>query len=259
MPILLSLFLLFMKTSPFRSMLFVALLTPLLCFVLPHAALSATDDSQTPESTVTPAATGNEGAAKVYVLPHILERKMKDIIIDGISACKMENLNADQATLRTCLKTKIITFVKERSLKRRELQVGCRQKNVAANTASMQDCVLKAIADERSGVPYEATKTSSSTTLEQFAGCITAAKAVFYGADWCPHCQNQKTLFGDAIKTVKYIECDQNSEACNEQQITGYPTWIIDNTTRLIGTQSLASLGKATGCTVPSIATASAE
>ena len=31
--------------------------------------------------------------------------------------------------------------------------------------------------------------------------------AVMYGAHWCPHCSEQKALFGDAAKDVPYVEC----------------------------------------------------
>ena len=33
--------------------------------------------------------------------------------------------------------------------------------------------------------------------------------AVMYGAYWCPHCTEQKALFGDAAKDVPYVECDR--------------------------------------------------
>ena len=31
--------------------------------------------------------------------------------------------------------------------------------------------------------------------LDQFALCLGDKGAVFYGAFWCPHCQNQKKMF----------------------------------------------------------------
>jgi glutaredoxin len=54
-----------------------------------------------------------------------------------------------------------------------------------------------------------------------------------YGAFWCPHCQDQKAMFGDAAKLLPYVECDPRGEhsqtkLCKEKQIKGFPTWEID-------------------------------
>lgn len=55
-----------------------------------------------------------------------------------------------------------------------------------------------------------------------------------YGAFWCPHCYEQKQLFGqEAFAEIDYIECDpqgQNPqrEACMAAGIQSYPTWEIN-------------------------------
>ena len=56
--------------------------------------------------------------------------------------------------------------------------------------------------------------------------------AVMYGAFWCPHCADQKRLFGDAFEYVSYVECDARGEdanpaLCEFKGIAGYPTWEI--------------------------------
>lgn len=54
-----------------------------------------------------------------------------------------------------------------------------------------------------------------------------------YGADWCPHCQDQKALFGAAAKRLPYIECSMGRQsqgqtaACRQAAIKTYPTWEI--------------------------------
>lgn len=83
-----------------------------------------------------------------------------------------------------------------------------------------------------------------------FASCITENGAVMYGTDWCPHCQEQKRLFGTAFKQVAYENCDYSRE-CQARGVTGYPTWIFDDGTRLGGTQPLEVLANKTGCTLP--------
>ena len=85
---------------------------------------------------------------------------------------------------------------------------------------------------------------------DSFAQCLTEKDAKMYGADWCTHCQEQKKMFGSAFKYVDYINCDFNKDECNEKEIGGYPTWII-NGTSYRGVQSLSRLGFLTGCELP--------
>ena len=73
--------------------------------------------------------------------------------------------------------------------------------------------------------------------------------AKFYGASWCPHCTEQKELFGPSSSRVPYIECSPGgprapqAQACNDAGIKSYPTWII-NGQRYSGIQSLDSLAQ---------------
>ncbi len=65
------------------------------------------------------------------------------------------------------------------------------------------------------------------------AKALTAKGAKMYGASWCTHCQEQKTMFGTAFQYVTYIECadakDPNKQiqACIDAKIGGYPTWVF--------------------------------
>ncbi len=44
--------------------------------------------------------------------------------------------------------------------------------------------------------------------VETFAQCIKDSGSTFFGAFWCPHCNNQKALFGKkAAKMLPYQEC----------------------------------------------------
>lgn len=58
--------------------------------------------------------------------------------------------------------------------------------------------------------------------------------AKMYGAFWCPHCQNQKQLFGkEAVTQLNYIECDPKGknarpDLCQAANIQGFPTWEIN-------------------------------
>ena len=74
--------------------------------------------------------------------------------------------------------------------------------------------------------------------------------AKFYGAYWCPRCQEQKAMFGASEKRLPYVECSPNgrtgpsSSVCVAKDIDSYPTWIIDGR-RYSGLQTTRSLEKA--------------
>ncbi len=66
--------------------------------------------------------------------------------------------------------------------------------------------------------------------LGDFAKCLGQKSAVFYGASWCSHCQDQKKLFGEFAKDLPYVECsdaggNEQLKICADQNITVYPTW----------------------------------
>ncbi|MBR9693247.1 hypothetical protein GOV07_04970 [Candidatus Woesearchaeota archaeon] len=82
-----------------------------------------------------------------------------------------------------------------------------------------------------------------------FATCLAEADAKMYGTDSCAHCQVQKRMFGTAFKYVDYENCDY-SRVCQEEGITAYPTWVI-NEERLVGQQPLELLAEKTGCILP--------
>jgi hypothetical protein len=90
-----------------------------------------------------------------------------------------------------------------------------------------------------------------TANLDTFAQCLADKGAVMYGAEWCPHCKEQKKLFGSAWKLVPYVECPDNTSLCLAKGIDGYPTWLIGTSTRLVGTQSLEELSGATACPLP--------
>jgi len=83
----------------------------------------------------------------------------------------------------------------------------------------------------------------------EFATCVTESGAVFYGTDWCSHCNNQKQLFGEHFEKVKFVDCEESRDLCVLAGIEAYPTWVIDGEKHL-GTKSLEHLGSLTGCEV---------
>lgn len=94
-------------------------------------------------------------------------------------------------------------------------------------------------------------------TYVGFGKCLTEKGAIMYGAYWCPHCANQKKMFGkQGFEWVKYVECDPRgdnpqTQLCLNKKIEGYPTWDFADGTRLEGEVRLSELGEKTGCELP--------
>lgn len=89
--------------------------------------------------------------------------------------------------------------------------------------------------------------------LDDFAKCLAQKGITMYGADWCPHCQNEKKAFGSSFKFVPYIECPADPKKCIDKGIEGYPTWILPSGKKLVGEQGLQKLSEESGCELPKI------
>lgn len=92
--------------------------------------------------------------------------------------------------------------------------------------------------------------------LDAFAQCLKDKGATFYGAFWCPHCQNQKAMFGSSKQFLPYVECSTpdgrgQTGICIQKKITGYPTWVFADLSTSTGEVPLATLAEKTGCTLP--------
>jgi hypothetical protein len=78
--------------------------------------------------------------------------------------------------------------------------------------------------------------------------CLADNGWTMYGTSTCPHCKNQKALFGAAFEEVNYIDCIAESQKCAIAGISGVPVWRGPNSLELQGTQQLQSLAEAAGC-----------
>lgn len=93
------------------------------------------------------------------------------------------------------------------------------------------------------------------SAYDTFGTCLANAGAKFYGAFWCPHCQDQKKLFRDS-KTIPYVECstedgEGQTQICIDEGITGYPTWKFADGAIMNGAQQLSVLANKTNCPLP--------
>ena len=92
--------------------------------------------------------------------------------------------------------------------------------------------------------------------LDDFSKCIAEENVKFYGAFWCPYCQEQKHLFGKSEKFIPYIECSNpdrktQTNICIEEKIQTYPTWKFDDGKVCTSVIQLDILAKITGCELP--------
>ncbi len=97
---------------------------------------------------------------------------------------------------------------------------------------------------------------NTSGKYDAFAKCLKDKGAVFYGAFWCPHCQNQKAMFGNSEKFLPYVECSTSDgkgqvPLCSQKNITVYPTWEFADRSRESGEVPLNKLADKTGCPLP--------
>lgn len=83
--------------------------------------------------------------------------------------------------------------------------------------------------------------------FDTFAKCLTEKDATFYGTQWCPHCNNQKEMFGDSMQYVHFVDCDKYKDECIRNQVQAYPTWKIKGET-YTGVQPLTKLAELSGC-----------
>jgi hypothetical protein len=92
--------------------------------------------------------------------------------------------------------------------------------------------------------------------LDAFAKCLAGKQAKMYGAYWCPHCADQKEMFGSSFQYVPYVECGvpgshDEAQVCKDAGIKHFPTWQFADAERLEGTLTLQTLGAKTGCSLP--------
>ena len=97
---------------------------------------------------------------------------------------------------------------------------------------------------------------AQNSNPDNFAKCLAANKATMYGSFLCPHCDDQKKMFGSSFRYIPYVECSirgsrEMTFPCMAAQIRLTPTWIFANGERLTGVQQLKDLSAKTGCKLP--------
>jgi len=83
--------------------------------------------------------------------------------------------------------------------------------------------------------------TSSTERSLSLSKELQSLDATMYGAYWCSHCYDQKLTLGkEAFSKITYVECskdgyNQDYNLCKKKNVPGYPTWEINGTSGLKG------------------------
>jgi len=93
---------------------------------------------------------------------------------------------------------------------------------------------------------------------DRFAQCLTAKRATMYGLYWCPHCAQQKEMFGASFRYINYVECAINGPGsgelaprCKAAAVKLFPSWQFGDVPPKEGVLSVEALSEKTGCKLP--------
>lgn len=95
-----------------------------------------------------------------------------------------------------------------------------------------QQVAVRPVSQPTPGVGWEITTTSGKAEIA-LARHLTESGAKEYVAWWCPHCHEQKELFGkEAYKEINHVECaeggtDPRPDLCKTAKIESFPSWEI--------------------------------
>ena len=118
-------------------------------------------------------------------------------------------------------------------------------------TAQASDLSPEPVGSPTPGVGWPITTTSGDAEIG-LARHLKKIGAKEYIAWWCPHCHEQKQLFGkEAYGEIAHVDCaegasDSQPDLCQAANIQSFPTWKINGKT-FEGVQSLEKLAQVSG------------
>lgn len=91
---------------------------------------------------------------------------------------------------------------------------------------------------------------------DSFAKCLASKQAKMYGLYWCPHCAEQKEMFGKSFQYVPYVECAIKGSrdlmpACTAAGVKLFPSWQFGANKPIEGVFPMQELSDKTGCSLP--------
>jgi len=105
-------------------------------------------------------------------------------------------------------------------------------------------------------VAYAAGWYHSNHRYDGFAKCLASKQAKMYGLYWCPHCIEQKEMFGRAFQYVPYVECaikgsHEITAECKAAGTKLFPSWQFGTNPVIPGVFPMQELSDKTGCSLP--------
>lgn len=136
--------------------------------------------------------------------------------------------------------------------KRKQSRAPGEAKPAKKNSLLVYACVLVLFA-----AAYLAGRYRHNHKYDSFAQCLASKQAKMYGLYWCPHCADQKAMFGASFHYVPYVECAikgsprELAPACKVAGVTLFPSWQFGMDPPHEGVLSLQALSEKTGCSLP--------
>jgi hypothetical protein len=133
---------------------------------------------------------------------------------------------------------------------------GKQKKNGPTTTAKKSSLVYVVVLILLAGA-YLAGRYYRNHKYDSFAQCLAAKQAKMYGLYWCPHCADQKAMFGASFRYVPYVECaikgspKELAPECKVAGVTLFPSWQFGMDPPHEGVLSLHALSQKTGCSLP--------
>ena len=103
------------------------------------------------------------------------------------------------------------------------------------------------------GIAYVKVVEPAMNNHDELAKCLSANGAMMYGAYWCPHCQEQKKMFGKSVKYMSHIDCAVRGsteilQICKDAGVENFPTWKFRSGEKVTGIIPLDRLARLAGC-----------
>src|SRR5579859_1508313 len=136
--------------------------------------------------------------------------------------------------------------------KRKQPRVPKQDKPAKKSNLLVYACVLALFA-----AAYLSGRYHHDHKYDAFAQCLASKQAKMYGLYWCPHCADQKAMFGSSFHYVPYVECasaedpHQETAECKAAGAKLFPSWQFGSEAPKEGVQPLEALSQKTGCSLP--------
>ena len=88
---------------------------------------------------------------------------------------------------------------------------------------------------------------------DDLARCLSQRGYKLYGASWCSHCAEQKSIFGKSFEYLDYVECSGPdgrgvNQTCKDAGIEKLPTWEAPEGEKTTGVLEPAELSVSSAC-----------